>query len=162
MLPVRPATMVCIMRTPLDPRRAGVDLAVVSPADPPAADPAATAPYLPWLVASVVWSVAVLLLGWVAVGVLVAAAWLTALRTEASDVFAAIAEAMAALREDAGADPEEAPREEAREAHMRSAIRKAGKEGFEMVLERARQVFQEQRDILALQQNSRILREAKM
>jgi len=38
----------------------------------------------------------------------------------------------------------------------------AGKEGFEMVLERARQVFQEQRDILALQQNSRILREAKM
>ncbi|KAF1928760.1 MSF1-domain-containing protein [Didymella exigua CBS 183.55] len=38
----------------------------------------------------------------------------------------------------------------------------AGKEGFEMVLERARQVFQEQREILALQQGSRILREAKM
>lgn len=38
----------------------------------------------------------------------------------------------------------------------------AGKEGFEMVLERARQVFQEQREILALQQNSRILREAKL
>ncbi|WP_027171104.1 DUF5682 family protein [Methylobacterium sp. 10] len=49
---------------------------------------------------------------------------------EDGDVFDAIAEAMAALREDAGADPEEASREEAREAHMRSTIRKAGKEGF--------------------------------
>lgn len=39
---------------------------------------------------------------------------------------------------------------------------KAGKEGFEMVLERAREVFQEQRDILKLQQNSQILREAKI
>ncbi|KAH8696823.1 PRELI-like family-domain-containing protein [Phaeosphaeriaceae sp. PMI808] len=36
-----------------------------------------------------------------------------------------------------------------------------GKEGFEMVLERARQVFQEQRDILKLQE-SPILREAKI
>ncbi|KAI8934305.1 hypothetical protein NX059_009044 [Plenodomus lindquistii] len=37
-----------------------------------------------------------------------------------------------------------------------------GKEGFEMVLERARQVFQEQREILQLQQQSQILRQAKM
>jgi hypothetical protein len=37
-----------------------------------------------------------------------------------------------------------------------------GKEGFEMVLEKARQVFQEQRELLQLQQNSQILREAKM
>jgi hypothetical protein len=32
-----------------------------------------------------------------------------------------------------------------------------GKEGFEMVLERARQVFQEQRELLRLQQESQIL-----
>lgn len=37
-----------------------------------------------------------------------------------------------------------------------------GKEGFEMVLERARQVFQEQREILKLQQDSPILRQAKI
>lgn len=37
-----------------------------------------------------------------------------------------------------------------------------GKEGFEMVLERARQVFQEQREILKLQQDSQILRQAKI
>jgi hypothetical protein len=37
-----------------------------------------------------------------------------------------------------------------------------GKEGFEMVLEKARQVFQEQREILRLQQESQILRQAKM
>ena len=40
-----------------------------------------------------------------------------------------------------------------------------GKEGFEMVLERARQVFQEQREILRLQeqqQHSQILRQAKI
>jgi hypothetical protein len=37
-----------------------------------------------------------------------------------------------------------------------------GKEGFEMVLERARQVFQEQRELLQLQQNSPILREARL
>lgn len=39
---------------------------------------------------------------------------------------------------------------------------KSGKEGFEMVLQRARQVFQEQREILRLQQDSQILREAKI
>lgn len=40
-----------------------------------------------------------------------------------------------------------------------------GKEGFEMVLERARQVFQEQREILELrqaQQDSKILKQAKI
>ncbi|KAH7389677.1 PRELI-like family-domain-containing protein [Phaeosphaeria sp. MPI-PUGE-AT-0046c] len=37
-----------------------------------------------------------------------------------------------------------------------------GKEGFEMVLEKARQVFQEQREILRLQQESQILRQAKI
>jgi hypothetical protein len=37
-----------------------------------------------------------------------------------------------------------------------------GKEGFEMVLERARQVFQEQRELLKLQQDSPILREARL
>ncbi|KAL6703005.1 Phospholipid metabolism protein [Coniothyrium glycines] len=39
-----------------------------------------------------------------------------------------------------------------------------GKEGFEMVLERARQVYQQQRDILQLQQQSQILQQiqAKM
>ncbi|MBD8908322.1 DUF5682 family protein [Methylorubrum zatmanii] len=49
------------------------------------------------------------------------------------DVFAAIAEAMAALREGAESDPDDAFREEAREAHMRAAIRKAAKEGFERI-----------------------------
>ena len=49
------------------------------------------------------------------------------------DVFAAIAEAMGALREGAEPDPDEAFREEAREAHMRSAIRRAAKEGFERI-----------------------------
>lgn len=37
-----------------------------------------------------------------------------------------------------------------------------GKEGFEMVLERARQVFQEQRELLKLQQESHILRQARI
>ncbi|AWI88295.1 hypothetical protein C0214_08535 [Methylobacterium sp. DM1] len=46
------------------------------------------------------------------------------------DVFAAIGEAMAALRKGDEPDPDEAFREEAREAHMRGAIRKAAKEGF--------------------------------
>lgn len=49
------------------------------------------------------------------------------------DVFAAIGEAMGALREGAEPDPDDAVREEAREAHMRSAIRKAAKEGFERI-----------------------------
>ncbi|PXW54795.1 DUF5682 family protein [Methylobacterium sp. B4] len=49
------------------------------------------------------------------------------------DVFAAIHEAMAALREGAETDPDDAFREEAREAHMRSAIRRAAKEGFERI-----------------------------
>ncbi len=47
------------------------------------------------------------------------------------DVFAAIAEAMAALRD--GPDPEDGIREEAREAHMRAAIRKAAKEEFSRI-----------------------------
>jgi hypothetical protein len=37
-----------------------------------------------------------------------------------------------------------------------------GKEGFEMVLEMSRKVFQEQRDLLRLQSESKILREARM
>lgn len=37
-----------------------------------------------------------------------------------------------------------------------------GKEGFEMVLEKARQVFHEQRELLKLQQESQILRQAKI
>lgn len=37
-----------------------------------------------------------------------------------------------------------------------------GKEGFEMVLERARQVFHEQRELLKLQQESQILKSAKI
>ncbi|WP_019906001.1 DUF5682 family protein [Methylobacterium sp. 77] len=54
---------------------------------------------------------------------------------EDGDVFAAIHEAMAALREGADTDSarsadEEAFREEAREAHMRTSIRKAAREGF--------------------------------
>jgi hypothetical protein len=36
-----------------------------------------------------------------------------------------------------------------------------GKEGFEMVLERARQVFEEQRQLLQLQQDSQILRQVQ-
>ncbi len=46
---------------------------------------------------------------------------------EDGDVFAAIAEAMTALREEAEPDPDDAFREEAREAHMRAAIRAASK-----------------------------------
>ena len=49
------------------------------------------------------------------------------------DVFGAIAEAMTALREQAEPDPDERFREEAREAHMRQAIRRAAKEGFARV-----------------------------
>ena len=52
---------------------------------------------------------------------------------EDGDVFAAIQEAMGVLRESAGPDPDEPEREEAREAHMRTAIRKAGKEGFSRI-----------------------------
>ncbi|KAF2013726.1 MSF1-domain-containing protein [Aaosphaeria arxii CBS 175.79] len=37
-----------------------------------------------------------------------------------------------------------------------------GKEGFEMVLERARQVFSEQRDLIRLQQDSKILQQARI
>ena len=37
-----------------------------------------------------------------------------------------------------------------------------GKEGFEMVLEMSRKVFQEQRDLLMLQSDSKILREVGM
>jgi hypothetical protein len=37
-----------------------------------------------------------------------------------------------------------------------------GKEGFEMVLQRAREVFAEQREMIHLQQNSQILREARI
>lgn len=37
-----------------------------------------------------------------------------------------------------------------------------GKEGFEMVLEMSRKVFQEQRDLMRLQQDSRILKETKI
>jgi hypothetical protein len=44
------------------------------------------------------------------------------------DVFAAITEAMTTLRDEAEPDPHDAFREEAREAHMRGAIRAAGKE----------------------------------
>ncbi|MEH3118709.1 MAG: DUF5682 family protein [Methylorubrum populi] len=49
------------------------------------------------------------------------------------DVFDAIGEAMAALREGAEPDTDEVFREETREAHMRSAIRRAAKEGFERI-----------------------------
>lgn len=52
---------------------------------------------------------------------------------EDGDVFAAIHEAMAALREGAEAETgidEEASREEAREAHMRTCLRKAAREDF--------------------------------
>ena len=52
---------------------------------------------------------------------------------EDGDVFAAIGEAMAALRPGTGPDPDEPEREEAREAQMRTAIRKAAKEGFERI-----------------------------
>ncbi|KAF2279689.1 MSF1-domain-containing protein [Westerdykella ornata] len=37
-----------------------------------------------------------------------------------------------------------------------------GREGFEMVLQRAREVFAEQRDIIQLQQKSKILQEARL
>lgn len=46
------------------------------------------------------------------------------------------------------------------ERFQQNAIK--GKEGFEMVLEKARQVFQEQRELLKLQQESQILRQAKI
>ncbi|WP_288587773.1 DUF5682 family protein [uncultured Methylobacterium sp.] len=49
------------------------------------------------------------------------------------DVFAAIGEAMAALREGAPPDPEDGLREEAREAHMRATIRKAAREEFSRI-----------------------------
>lgn len=37
-----------------------------------------------------------------------------------------------------------------------------GREGFEMVLQRAREVFAEQRELVRLQQDSRILQEARI
>jgi hypothetical protein len=52
------------------------------------------------------------------------------LRRDATDVFAAIAEAMTALREEA---PEPERAEQMREAHMRQMIRAAKREGFERI-----------------------------
>ncbi|WP_338665290.1 DUF5682 family protein [Pararoseomonas sp. SCSIO 73927] len=52
---------------------------------------------------------------------------------EDGDVFAAIAEAMGALREAADARPDDDFRERAREATMRAGIRRAAKEGFARV-----------------------------
>ncbi|KAF2872716.1 PRELI-like family-domain-containing protein [Massariosphaeria phaeospora] len=46
------------------------------------------------------------------------------------------------------------------ERFQQNAVR--GKEGFEMVLERAREVFAEQRELLQLKQDSRILQQAGM
>jgi len=51
-------------------------------------------------------------------------------RRDASDVFAAISEAMSALREEA---PEPERSEQMREAHMRQMIRAARREGFERI-----------------------------
>lgn len=79
------------MRTPIDPRRSDVALTVASPAEAPEADPiAGRVPYLPWLVAGIAWTFGALLVGWLAVGVIAAAAWLTAVRTTAAEVFTTI------------------------------------------------------------------------
>lgn len=57
---------------------APLDLTVSAPAEPEPEPGLARLPYVPWAAAAVVGSAAVVLLGWVVVGALVAAAWLTA------------------------------------------------------------------------------------
>ncbi len=84
------------MRTPLDPRRSPVSLTVASPSEPePAAD--SRIPYLPWLVAAVVWTAAAAVLGWVLVGLLASVSWLTAVHLPAADVIATIGQGWLAL-----------------------------------------------------------------
>lgn len=79
------------MRTPVDPRRSDVALTVASPTEAPVADPiVGRVPYLPWLVAGIAWTFGALLVGWLAVGVIAAAGWLTAVRTTAAEVFTTI------------------------------------------------------------------------
>nr|NLI49048.1 hypothetical protein [Propionibacterium sp.] len=57
---------------------APVDVTVSAPAEPEADLGLPRLPYVPWIAAAVVGSAAVVLLGWVLVGALVAAAWLSA------------------------------------------------------------------------------------
>jgi len=58
-------------------RPAPVDLTVSSPSEPDEAGRLARLPYLPWVAAALLGSGAAVLLGWVAVGAILAAGWLT-------------------------------------------------------------------------------------
>lgn len=80
------------MRTPLQSRRPPVLLTVSAPDERPDdhAGDAARVPYLPWAVAAVGWSLGAVALGWLAVGMVVAAGWLTAPRTSLTAVVATI------------------------------------------------------------------------
>ena len=84
------------MRTPLEPRRTPVSLTVASPTEP-TTEPSPKVPPVPWLVAAVLWTAAAALLGWVLVGVLVSASWLTAIHLAAADVIATIGQGWLAL-----------------------------------------------------------------
>ena len=84
------------MRTPLEPRRTPVSLTVASPTEP-TTEPSPKLPPVPWLVAAVLWTAAAALLGWVLVGVLVSASWLTAIHLAAADVIATIGQGWLAL-----------------------------------------------------------------
>jgi len=79
------------MRRPTETRDLPVTLTVSSPTEP--AEPVeVTGPVVPWLLAALVWSAGAVLVGWLLVGVLVAAAWLTAVRTPVTSVLATIAQ----------------------------------------------------------------------
>jgi len=74
-------------------RPPGVDLTVSSPSEPDDAGRLARLPYLPWVAAAVLGSGAAVLLGWVAVGAVLAAGWLTAPALSPAVVLDALAQA---------------------------------------------------------------------
>ncbi len=84
------------MRTPQDLRHGTVSLTVASPSEPQTDDQPST-PYVPWLLAALVWTAAVAVLGWVVVGALAGVSWLTAAHTPAADVVATIGQGWLAL-----------------------------------------------------------------
>lgn len=85
------------MRNPTESRWPTLSLTVASPTEPSEADPATSVAYLPWIVAAAVWTTGAVMLGWLAVGLLVSAGWLTAVRLEPADVAATIGQGWLAL-----------------------------------------------------------------
>lgn len=85
------------MLTPTE--RRSTDLVVTSAPTPDEDAVAARPPvsYLPWLMAALAWSAAVMVLGWVALGALISVSWLTAVHIGPADVFATVGQAWLGL-----------------------------------------------------------------